>query len=57
MIDTEGCVSRDHVLKGMPSGLSRAALASVEKWVFEPATLDGKPVKVYYTLTVNFLVD
>jgi TonB family protein len=56
VIDKEGCVRRNQILKGMPLGLSRAALAAVEKWVFEPAALDGKPVKVYYTLTINFQV-
>ena len=35
-------------------GLDRAALDAVEKWKFKPATLEGKPVKVFYTLTVNF---
>jgi TonB family protein len=57
IIDQEGCVNQDHILKGLPQGLGRAALAAVEKWVFEPAFLDGQPVKVYYTLTINFQVD
>jgi hypothetical protein len=29
---------------------------SVKTWTFSPATLDGKPVKVYYVLTVKFQV-
>lgn len=45
-----------HVLKPLPMGLDRAALDAVAKWRFKPATLQGKPVKVYYTLTVNFQV-
>jgi TonB family protein len=57
VIDREGCISDDHILKGMPLGLSRAAVAAVEKWVFEPATLTGTPVKVWYTLTINFQVE
>jgi Gram-negative bacterial TonB protein C-terminal len=24
------------------------------QWRFEPAKLEGKPVKVYYVLTINF---
>jgi TonB family protein len=56
VIDKQGCVSKDHILKGMPLGLDRAALTAVEKWVFEPAALDGKPVTVWYTLTINFQV-
>jgi outer membrane biosynthesis protein TonB len=31
-----------------------SALDAVCDWRFKPATLDGRPVKVYYTLTVNF---
>jgi TonB family protein len=37
-------------------GLDRAALEAVQNWRFKPATLQGRPVKVYYTLTVNFQV-
>lgn len=29
-------------------------LDSLREWRFEPARLEGKPVKVYYVLTVNF---
>jgi TonB family protein len=56
IIDRDGCVLGLHVLKPLPMGLDRAALDAVGAWVFAPATLDGKPVKVYYTLTINFMV-
>ena len=42
------------VLKGLPMGLDQAAAEAVKKWRFKPATLNGKPVDVYYNLTVNF---
>jgi TonB family protein len=36
-------------------GLDTAALEAIKRWTFKPATLaDGRPVAVYYTLTVNF---
>lgn len=54
IIEQDGCVTHDAILKGLPYGLSNSALEAVEKFVFAPATLDGKPVRVYYTLTVNF---
>jgi protein TonB len=54
IIDTQGNVVDARVLKGMPMGLDRAGLDAVVKWKFKPATLKGKPVNVYYTLTVNF---
>ena len=32
----------------------RAVAAAFRQWVFEPATLDGKPVAVQFTLTTRF---
>ncbi|MGH7337233.1 MAG: energy transducer TonB, partial [Myxococcota bacterium] len=31
-----------------------ASFEAMRTWRFEPAKLKGKPVKVYYSLTVNF---
>jgi hypothetical protein len=42
------------VIKGLPLGLTETAIESLLQWTFEPATLDGKPVAVYYNLTFNF---
>lgn len=56
IIDRDGCVTRPHVLKGMPMGLERSALSALSRWAFAPATLHGHPVKVFYTLTVNFSI-
>ncbi len=42
------------VLKALPMGLDHAAVDAVKKWRFKPATLNGRPVNVYYVLTVNF---
>jgi protein TonB len=35
-------------------GLDQAAVEAVRTWRFRPATLNGRPVDVYYNLTVNF---
>lgn len=56
IIGRDGCVNNMHVLRGLPDGLDGAALMALSNWVFDPGTLDGRPVKVYYTLTVNFQV-
>ena len=56
IIDTLGRVTDIRVLKGLPSGLSEAAVDAVSKWRFNPATLDGKPVAVYYMVTITFSV-
>lgn len=53
VIDQEGCVRRPRVLKGVP-GLDAAALAAVQSWTFQPATLDGRTKAVYYVLSVPF---
>ncbi|HEX5975142.1 MAG TPA: hypothetical protein VFY57_08295, partial [Rubrobacteraceae bacterium] len=34
-----------------------SAVKAVKTWKFDPATLHGKPVPVYYTLTVNFTME
>lgn len=54
IIDKEGAVTNVKVLKGLPMGLSEEAVAAIKNWKFKPATLNGKPVDVYYNLTVNF---
>jgi protein TonB len=56
IIDTAGKVTDVRVLKGLPSGLTEAAVEAVSSWRFEPATLEGKPVAVYYLVTVSFSV-
>ncbi len=56
VIDEEGRVVDVKILKPLPMGLDRAAVDAVSRWRFKPATLYGRPVKVYYSLTVNFRV-
>ena len=57
VIDREGCVRKPTVVKGLPNGLSEAALDALRLWVFSPALFGGKPVAVYYPLTINFQVE
>jgi TonB family protein len=54
IIDAAGRVTNLKVLKGLPHGLAEAALETVRTWQFEPATLEGEAVPVYYNFTVNF---
>jgi TonB family protein len=56
IIDTLGEVKNVRVLKGLPSGLTEAAIEAVTQWRFDPATLEGKPVAVYYMVTITFSV-
>jgi TonB family protein len=54
IIDDEGCVQQLRICKSVHPSLDLDALDAVRHWVFQPAEFNGKPVKVYYTLTVNF---
>lgn len=54
LIDEQGVVQDVRVVRGQPDGLSEAAVAAVRTWRFEPATFQGKPVAVEYSLTVQF---
>lgn len=54
IIDKNGDVTEIKLLKGLPMGLNEAAIDAIKQWKFKPATLGGKPVDVYYNLTVTF---
>jgi protein TonB len=54
VIDERGYVTDVKLLRGQPMGLDQAAMDAVKTWRFKPATLHGRPVKVYFNLTVNF---
>lgn len=57
VIDRQGNVTEARVLKPLPFGLDAAALDAVRQWKFQPGTLNGEPVPVYYNLTVNFRIE
>jgi len=57
IIGKEGNVTSAKVLKGLPMGLDQAALEAIQTWKFKPSTFEGRPVPVYYVLTVNFRVE
>ncbi|MEM9556887.1 MAG: energy transducer TonB [Acidobacteriota bacterium] len=54
VIDREGVVQEVRVLRPLPHGLTQSAIDTVKRWRFEPATLAGEPVDVYYNLSINF---
>lgn len=53
-IGTDGRVRHPKVLKQLHPTLDQNAVDAALQWVFEPATLDGEPVEVRYTLTFQF---
>ncbi|HYU31147.1 MAG TPA: energy transducer TonB [Thermoanaerobaculia bacterium] len=56
VIDKQGHVRDVRILKRLNMGLDEEAVAAVKEWTFEPARMGGRPVSVYYTLTVNFQI-
>jgi len=54
IIDRQGNVTNVKVLRGLPMGLDEASVEAMKQWKFKPATLNGRPITVYYNLTVNF---
>lgn len=52
-IDPEGSVAGVRVLRSVPL-LDQAAIDSVRQWKYAPAMLNGAPVSVMMTVTVNF---
>jgi TonB family protein len=53
IVSRSGCVSSLRLVRSIP-GLDAAAMAAVSRWKFEPTLLDGVPVSVVMTVTVNF---
>ena len=53
LIGVEGRVDRVKVLRGVPL-LDEAATEAVRQWEYEPTLLNGVPVPVIMTVTVNF---
>src|SRR6185295_6243007 len=51
-IGVNGSVEEAKVLRSIPL-LDQAALDAVKKWEFTPTTLNGTPVPVIMTVTVN----
>ena len=54
IIDEHGNVAEMDLVESLEDAYDQAAMDAIAQWRFEPATLDGKPVSVYYVLTINF---
>jgi protein TonB len=56
IIDEKGNATNVRILRGLPMGLDRAAMEAIQQTPFKPAMIGNRPVKVYFTLTVNFTI-
>ena len=53
VLNAQGGVASVHVLRSIPL-LDQAAIDAVQQWRFTPTLLNGQPVPVVMTVTVNF---
>jgi protein TonB len=53
LIDVNGRVTSMKVISG-PALLHQAAMDALRQWKYQPATLDGKPVPMHLTITLQF---
>lgn len=56
VIQTDGTVGSVVVLREMPGrvGFKEAAVEAISRWRYRPGLLNGRPVAVYLTITVDF---
>jgi len=53
LIDPNGRVTTMKVVSG-PTLLQQAAMDALKQWKYQPASLDGKPVAMHLTVTIQF---
>lgn len=58
MVDEKGVVQNAQIIRVDPTGLGfeDASIEAVMQWRYQPATLDGKPIEVYFTVVVDFML-
>jgi TonB family protein len=54
IVGTDGRVHDVRVYRALGHGLDEKAIEAVERWQFEPATTEGKPVAVQISVDVSF---
>jgi len=57
VITEDGTIDKIEVLRSPDERLSKASVEAVSQWTFEPALCDGRPVGVYYDLTLKFRLE
>lgn len=54
VVDENGKATVADIMEPAGFGLDQAAVEAVQQWEYEPARSEGKPVKVYFRVRVNF---
>lgn len=53
-VTREGAVENLKVVRGLHPILDQSAMKAVQQWRYKPATLNGKPINVHFTISVKF---
>ena len=56
VIAEDGSVEAVEVLSSSNSLFDSSAVDAVRKWRYRPALMNGRPVRVYFSVVVNFIV-
>ena len=56
-IDEQGKVVGVKTVESVHSSLEEAAMVAIKQWEYAPFIMDGKPVAVNTTVTINFALD
>lgn len=54
IVRRDGTIDNVEIIRDLPYGLGESARQAVSRWRFRPASFNGEPIDVYYTVTVNF---
>jgi len=54
VVGTDGSAHNVHVLRGLGYGLDEKAIEAIQKWKFQPATLNGEAIPVELKFVVSF---
>lgn len=54
IISPNGCLQDPRLLQSSTPTLDIMGMEAISRWQYQPATLDGRPVRVYLTVTVTF---
>jgi TonB family protein len=56
VVSVDGSVESVEVVTSTNSLFDDAAVEAVRRWRYRPALMGGRPVRVYFSVTVDFLV-
>ena len=56
IVDKNGDIARLRIDRSFHPSFDASVMTAVRQWKFKPADLRGRPVDVYYRLTVNFVL-